>query len=593
MKAQISGNDGPPYAYSAKSLAKLFSEEVNTSDNVMSKESLVAGIPSSVLLIADGTPSPASELEVGYSNIQGKSESDEDTIETDSESLPWSEYYEHSPEWDPDGSILSALKQEYIEKLITSFNPVWQHQPALGLPVETDIPSGSSGSSRGKHRTDVSSSGNESEEPPTKRHRQYAPNDNGGNGNGGDDGKQSQNTPPNAFADDAKGPCQLFACPFVKRYGATRYVKCCGRELRDVSRVKYHLFRDKIHRIPIYCPRCSKTFQEETLRDNHILEGTCTKQPPVKWEGITARQRERLSGRSLSNSAVENWNAVYKILFPGEPLPSSPYIELPHSAELLAFREHVLSKGPTIGNNIIRDRLTETLRPHEDEVRDFFNLSFPDAFAQLFEGWSSRSFMTSRSIHPQQTSRSPPARQAPRRRTSAADTPTHTTANSPSRSDSALGNSVGDGNQSKTLAASARRERSVMVHAAPDQLQQDQSQELQLQEHQSQKQQQLQTNLVLSALLTPRVSQGQEELITTHDMYVPITRQDHSGDFIGWQAQNSNHAFVHDMEQLHYELPFSSNSDFEFYSPAPRLRAPNFDFNGFFPPGGNSGTGAI
>lgn len=317
----------------------------------MNKESLVAGIPRSVLLIADGTPSPASELEMGYGNMQGKSESDEDTVETDSESLPWSEYCEHHPEWDSDGSILSALKREYIEKLIASFDPAPQYQPSLGLPVETDIPSGSSSSSRRKHCSDVSASGNESKESSTKRHRQSAPNDNGGDGNGGEDGKQSQNTPPNASADDAQGPCQLFACPFVKRYGATRYLKCCGRELRDVSRVKYHLFRDKSHRIPIYCPRCSNTFQEEALRDNHILEETCTKtkKPPVKWDGITAKQRERLSGRSISNSAVENWNAVYKILFPGEPLPSSPYIDLPHSVELLAFREHVLSQGPTIG----------------------------------------------------------------------------------------------------------------------------------------------------------------------------------------------------------------------------------------------------
>jgi hypothetical protein len=72
----------------------------------------------------------------------------------------------------------------------------------------------------------------------------------------------------------------------VKRY-PRRYLKCSSHTLKGISKVKFHLSRDKTHRLPIYCPTCSSTFEHEAARDLHIREVTCPRKPPVKWEGIT------------------------------------------------------------------------------------------------------------------------------------------------------------------------------------------------------------------------------------------------------------------------------------------------------------------
>jgi hypothetical protein len=130
------------------------------------------------------------------------------------------------------------------------------------------------------------------------------------------------------FKAEAPDDDRLFDCPFVRRY-PDRYLKCYGHSLKDVSRVKFHLFRNKAHRLPMYCPTCSATFESEPVRDEHIRDANCIKKSMVLWEGFTGMQRDRLGKRSTCTTSPEvKWYTIFGVLFPTHALPRSPFIDL-------------------------------------------------------------------------------------------------------------------------------------------------------------------------------------------------------------------------------------------------------------------------
>jgi hypothetical protein len=181
-----------------------------------------------------------------------------------------------------------------------------------------------------------------------------------------------------------------FACPFVKRFPG-RYCKCYGYTLNNVARVKFRLSRDKTHLLPIYCPMCSMTFDDESLRDEHIRVATCLRRPPIQWEGITSYQRQQLKKRSPSTNTPEaNWNDIFRLLFPNQPLPHSPYIDLSLSGELGLFREHMHTNGPGIWSSILDSRLPEELRPSSETLRAMSSRYFPEAVERLCQTWTSQ-----------------------------------------------------------------------------------------------------------------------------------------------------------------------------------------------------------
>jgi hypothetical protein len=385
------------------------------------------------------------DFRVESENTPARSESEEDRIDTDSESFVLTEYSVNSPDWDPTGAILVPMKLEYIDRLLSSFN-LLQRQSQSSVASDMAGSDHSTGSSSDKRRASSPPPGNSSKSHlPKKTRRQSADGDDEEGQGGNDDGSNPQSTPPN-IAEDGQGTPLSFACPFVKRY-PHRYYKCYSHTLKDVARVKYHLFRDKVHRLPIYCPTCSETFSSEDLRDEHVRALNCTMKPPAKWEGITASQREQLNKRLPStNSAVENWNAVYQILFPGDTVPASPYIDMSLSGDLRAFREYALSTGPSIWDDILRTRLPENLRSSQGELQSFYRSFYPEALARLFETWNS-----SRSITRSLQSQSSPSliRQEPEYLAPPINIAAVAGSSSPSGSDSALGKSVTNGSQSE------------------------------------------------------------------------------------------------------------------------------------------------
>lgn len=296
---------------------------------------------------------------------------------------------------EPDGfpaitAILpSEIMDDYFTRLLHSFKLSRQkcwHESVLEQEDGHD-PNGPCG----KRRAASPPSKGASQKRPSKRNQKSDRND-ADEDRDEDDQRpnRSRKLPPNLNGDDGEKD-RLFACPFVKRY-PKRYLKCFSHKLTTISRVKLHLSRHKAHRLPLYCPRCSETFEMELARDTHIRDAKCATRPQKVWEGITEFQRGELKKRSISAKTPEaNWFEIFEILFPGDPSPVDPYIDEAFSAEIQAFREHLLSgEGRQVWYETLEERLPAHLRQYVEELQLIYDSLYTESIVRLCESWNSR-----------------------------------------------------------------------------------------------------------------------------------------------------------------------------------------------------------
>ncbi|KAK1850175.1 hypothetical protein CCHR01_07168 [Colletotrichum chrysophilum] len=163
----------------------------------------------------------------------------------------------------------------------------------------------------------------------------------------GDDGETEQNGDrkrKRSNEDDADS--KTLACPYFKK-DRRMYGSCCGRKLSRIRDVKQHLKRR--HYLPIYCAFCNEVFADETVRDEHTIRRDCVMGAWPKPEGVSLGQQQELNRRANRQlSEDEQWYAIFKILFPDAPLPSSAYIDPSLSDSALAYQEYVTARGPEI-----------------------------------------------------------------------------------------------------------------------------------------------------------------------------------------------------------------------------------------------------
>lgn len=305
---------------------------------------------------------------------------------SDSETSIWAEHPHASLDWDPSGAVLIPLKLLYIKQLLDSFN----HSTSETANQEgSDRPTTSN---NGKRQASSPYAGSKPGARTLKKAKTQSNDVDDGDAEENDDDKDEAGSESLNITGNGKVSKKVLACPFVKRY-PDRYYKCYSHELKSVSRVKQHLTR--CHCLPIYCPNCSKTFSQETVRDQHIRVGKCVRKPPKEWDGVTVEQKKVLGKRSSSKGSVrENWDAIYKILFPSEPLPESPYLDPLLSAELRAFQNYIRVQGPAVWDAILATHLPPNLRPHLEELQSFQRSFHSEAMDELFERYGSGPFIT-------------------------------------------------------------------------------------------------------------------------------------------------------------------------------------------------------
>lgn len=181
---------------------------------------------------------------------------------------------------------------------------------------------------------------------------------------------------------------ELWACPFCK-WKPLRYQGCHTYKLKEISRVKQHLRRK--HRIPPHCEVCSEEFADEETRISHARAQNCCRPPSGAtrtWEGVTLEQQEMLERRAERNKTkVEQWYSIYEILFPGQTLPASPYLDLELSPQMHSFQAFLASDAAA---TILKEATLAQIPPHmqREEVlslsRAIFEQAMP-AFLQQYE----------------------------------------------------------------------------------------------------------------------------------------------------------------------------------------------------------------
>lgn len=174
----------------------------------------------------------------------------------------------------------------------------------------------------------------------------------------------SGDSPPGKEDDDHETPkakktkqehpdCQsprCFACPFYKM-DPIKHWECILKKITSISYVKQHLLRR--HTPDFYCHRCYASFPDAQTYDQHVLQASCLRDELAKFEGVTQHQ-SRLLSKKVTGSVETQWFAMWKILFPDDPPPTSIYVD---SVDLGLVREF----GRREGVGILRDTLQSSM----------------------------------------------------------------------------------------------------------------------------------------------------------------------------------------------------------------------------------------
>jgi hypothetical protein len=165
-----------------------------------------------------------------------------------------------------------------------------------------------------------------------------------------------------------------FACPFY-RLNPVRHRACINLKLTRIRDVKQHIQRR--HTLPGFCcPICRERFDSAFQRDDHIRERACTFRDQAVPDFLDCASLDRLKNRANRNlSPVEQWQAVWDILFPGTPKPTSPYLGSQIEESISILRDFWKQEGQQIVADVLRDS--------EQTVRN--NQPLPGLLFDLFD----------------------------------------------------------------------------------------------------------------------------------------------------------------------------------------------------------------
>ncbi|KZL64216.1 hypothetical protein CI238_00613 [Colletotrichum incanum] len=187
-----------------------------------------------------------------------------------------------------------------------------------------------------------------------------------------DDDFRKTNTKRDTGGNFELPPTKFFACPYFKR-DPVKHLKCFMRfKLKRVKDVKQHLYR-KHSLSEHYCPLCWATFDRRSDYDDHIRKQSCQQQAmPEKYgDFMTVDQKKAISRRTDSGlNEHEQWYNVWRVLFPNEDKPSSPYLKSTEFEELIPIVRWFWRKNST---SIVTDLLSS---PQAVTIAEAANTSY-------------------------------------------------------------------------------------------------------------------------------------------------------------------------------------------------------------------------
>lgn len=129
---------------------------------------------------------------------------------------------------------------------------------------------------------------------------------------------------------DTDGNCtcedvaRTLACPFWTN-DPLSHDSCSTILLGNSTSLKQHLYSR--HTEPeYYCPRCFATFTSHSKLKAHLRDEQCSKIATSPFQGLIDCDQMRFLEQVKDGCATQHWNHIYKILFPGQEHPNSPYL---------------------------------------------------------------------------------------------------------------------------------------------------------------------------------------------------------------------------------------------------------------------------
>ncbi|CAH0054126.1 unnamed protein product [Clonostachys solani] len=134
------------------------------------------------------------------------------------------------------------------------------------------------------------------------------------------------------------------ACPYYITK-PEKYKSCLlGHSLQSIEDVIGHLIH--YHKEPPYCPICRQEFDSPWVRDQHVRARICSIQNSGKVDGVNEQQRYKLRKRDQVHlGEAIRWMRVWNTVFPGIPLPESPYLHTGVDVAVVMMRDYWATQG--------------------------------------------------------------------------------------------------------------------------------------------------------------------------------------------------------------------------------------------------------
>ena len=186
--------------------------------------------------------------------------------------------------------------------------------------------------------------------------------------------------------DDSGRSSKLLACPFWK-LDPGKYSSCFRMTLKGISRVKQHL--DRKHAPDFYCEFCLLVSLDEESHQSHVKSRSCSFQS-CEFTGITHSQRHQLSRKSKPNlPEPDQWFAIWDIVFPKQPRPTSAYMDPDLSEDLCQFREYAQRLGPARLAEVMQANAPVALEILQEEIGSVLEIVISQGLNTLFQEWLS------------------------------------------------------------------------------------------------------------------------------------------------------------------------------------------------------------
>lgn len=144
---------------------------------------------------------------------------------------------------------------------------------------------------------------------------------------------------------------RTLACPFWK-LNSQAHRPCFHNKCSRISDVKQHLYRKHKQPAPDYCQRCWIAFESQDHKEEHLRDPVgqgCQYNPAARPAGIDNIMATALHKKSKSSLSTEDqWFAIWDIVFPDKPRPSSPYINDSLSEDATQLQEIIINQWPSI-----------------------------------------------------------------------------------------------------------------------------------------------------------------------------------------------------------------------------------------------------